>query len=279
MDPLSPSTGLKRAGLEKFYTKAEVAEQCIHRFMEIVQPEVDDLILEPSAGDGSFSRKLPPGYSVEALDISPEHRSIRKLDFLKDYRPPRDRTIHVLGNPPFGRQSSLARQFIKKCGQFAASISFILPRSFRKDSFQQAFPPLFHCVYEVDLEDDAFACEGRTVSVPCVFQIWLKKDTPRPTCPVQTPTYFTFVKKHEAPDFSIRRVGSNAGQIYTDTEHKSTSTHFFIKLDRRIPTFLRDFQRHVKFATNNTVAPRSVSKPELIGQMNSLYANSHRPKK
>ena len=36
--------------------------------------------------------------------------------------------IHIIGNPPFGRQSSLAIKFIKKSVEYCDSISFILPK-------------------------------------------------------------------------------------------------------------------------------------------------------
>ena len=48
--------------------------------------------------------------------------------------------IHIIGNPPFGRQSSLAIKFIKKSAEFCDSISFILPKSFKKDSLKKHFP-------------------------------------------------------------------------------------------------------------------------------------------
>ena len=48
------------------------------------------------------------------------------------------RKIHVIGNPPFGRQSSLAIKFIKKSCSFSDTISFILPKSFKKDSMKKS---------------------------------------------------------------------------------------------------------------------------------------------
>jgi hypothetical protein len=44
--------------------------------------------------------------------------------------------IHIIGNPPFGRQSSTAIKFIKKSCLFCNSLSFILPKSFKKDSLK-----------------------------------------------------------------------------------------------------------------------------------------------
>ena len=84
--------------------------------------------------------------------------------------------IHIIGNPPFGRQSSLARKFIKKSCDFCDTLSFILPKSFKKDSFQKTFPLYFHLVYQVDLPEKSFQVNSKDYNVPCVFQIWIKRD-------------------------------------------------------------------------------------------------------
>ena len=47
--------------------------------------------------------------------------------------------LHFIGNPPFGRQSSLAKKFIKhicSCDK-TKTIAFILPKSFKKDSLKK----------------------------------------------------------------------------------------------------------------------------------------------
>ena len=87
--------------------------------------------------------------------------------------------IHLVGNPPFGRQSSLAIKFIKQSCKFCDTISFILPKSFKKDSLQKHFPINFHLEYEYELPKDSFIVGDKSHDVPCVFQIWIKKDTNR----------------------------------------------------------------------------------------------------
>ena len=70
-------------------------------------------------------------------------------DFLKYF--PHSNTfnkIHVIGNPPFGRQSSLAIKFIRHSAKFCNTISFILPKSFKKDSMRNKVPLDFHLIHE-----------------------------------------------------------------------------------------------------------------------------------
>ena len=57
--------------IDKFYTQIKIAKECID-----LVPELDsyDLIIEPSAGSGSFSSQL----DCLAYDIEPENNNIIK---------------------------------------------------------------------------------------------------------------------------------------------------------------------------------------------------------
>lgn len=137
-------TGLKRQGEDKFYTKKEIAEQCVDFVKETIDIDAEvDYVIEPSAGNGSFLDYLRQiSKHHEFLDIQPENLEIKQQDFLKYHflgRCVDDCRVHVIGNPPFGRQSTLARQFIKHACSFADTISFVLPKSFKKLSFQAVF--------------------------------------------------------------------------------------------------------------------------------------------
>lgn len=109
------------------------------------------------------------------LDIFPEDKQILQQNFL-NYRVIKKKSkIHVIGNPPFGKQSSMAIKFIKHAANFADSISFILPRSFKKDSLKNRIPLNFHLKYETDLPEDIFFVGNNLRKVSCVFQVWEKK--------------------------------------------------------------------------------------------------------
>jgi 16S rRNA A1518/A1519 N6-dimethyltransferase RsmA/KsgA/DIM1 with predicted DNA glycosylase/AP lyase activity len=139
----------------------------------------DDLIIEPSAGNGSFIeniKKITKNYKF--YDLEPENKEIIKQDFLNfDFVELKQKykNIHIVGNPPFGRQASLAIKFIKKCCLFSNSISFILPKSFKKDSMKKHFLKNFHLIYEIDLLENSFLVNNIDSDVPCVFQIWQYK--------------------------------------------------------------------------------------------------------
>jgi hypothetical protein len=108
--------------------------------------------------------------------------------------------------------------------------------------------------------------------VPCVFQIWTKKEIPRIITKKLVPRKFRFVKKDEEHDISFRRVGVNAGAISKDTIDKSIQSHYFIKFD--IPftdeVFYKIAAIHFK-SSDNTCGPKSISKQELIKEFHKLF--------
>ena len=179
--------------------------------------------------------------------------------------------IHIIGNPPFGRQSSLAIKFIKKSCEFCDSISFILPKSFKKDSLKKTFPLNFHLIFEIDLPDKSFLVDGIEHNVPCIFQIWEKKTSNRTVSKKLEPINFIFVKNTENPDVSFRRVGVNAGTIDQQIHNKSIQSHYFIKFtnDKSITDNINNLST-ITYDFNNTVGPKSISKQELIFKFNPL---------
>jgi hypothetical protein len=241
----------------------------------VIQPE--DIVIEPSAGNGAFISEIERiSNHTFFYDIAPEHPKIFEADFMEvDLDVLREfvekQKIHFIGNPPFGRQSCMAFAFIKKCVKYADSISFILPKSFRKESMQRHFPKCFHLVFEADLLENALLVNGKVHDVPCVFQIWEKKETERNVLDRLEATGFTFLKKIGIliPDISFRRVGVNAGKIDTNWREKSEQSHYFIKFTNGI-NLIENIGRVVKavFMFNNTVGPKSISKQELIKEWN-----------
>jgi hypothetical protein len=277
--------GFARNTIDKFYTKPNIAKLCTNALKKHIKINAADLIIEPSAGNGAFIGELKRLTCDHRLyDIEPENEEIIKQDFLLfDYSLDKKNysKIHVIGNPPFGRQSSVAIRFIKKSCEFCDDCSFILPKSFKKNSLKRAFPPNFHLVYETDLPSNSFLVDGVEHDVPCVFQIWEKKDTNRVQDEKLEPINFRFVKKigndwvdvwggkggnyRSPPDASFRRIGVNSGKLDTNIERKSKESHYFIKFTNG-KSVAENMQllSEIEYTFDNTVGPKSISKQELI---------------
>jgi predicted RNA methylase len=267
--------GLKRNTIDKYYTKECAVELCIQHVKNFIQINANDLIIEPSAGNGSFISGIKSLTSnFRFYDLEPENDEIIKQDYLlcdfNELKPEFD-NIHIIGNPPFGRQSSLAIKFIKKSCEFCNSISFILPKSFKKDSLKKTFPLNFHLMFEIDLPDKSFLVDGVEHNVPSIFQIWQRTDVKRMVIENVKPLNFQFVEKLENPDISFRRVGVNAGIIDINIDKKSVQSHYFIKFaNGKSVSDNIELLKLIQFNHNNTVGPRSISKQELIKEFNMI---------
>ena len=158
-------------GLDKFYTKPEVAKEC-YDFLISKYDIKDKKFLEPSAGNGSF---LPFLKDYIALDIKPENDDIIEQDFLL-YETEIDNFI-TIGNPPFGSRYKLVIQFFNKASEFSDIIAFIVPVSFMKWSVQKTLNSNFALTDYFYLEPESFTSNEEPFSVRTVFQIWVKKDS------------------------------------------------------------------------------------------------------
>ncbi len=280
-------TGKNRVITDQFYTKDDIAKRCVERFYE--RYPFYNNIIEPSAGDGAFIHYLCRfntygSQHFRAFDIEPknirkefiipiEQRDFLKYDFSDFHMAPASDKVCFIVNPPFGRQSSLAKKFIKHIASWkkAGVIAFILPKSFKKFSMQKCFPINWHLMEQFEIPDNSFVIQGKSHNVPCVFQIWENKEFQRWIPEIAEPKGYKFIKKAENPDYSLRRVGVYAGKIDSDTD-KSEQSHYFIKLDpeKNKERFLERYGAIV-FETDNTVGPRSISKQEFIAKLNICF--------
>jgi hypothetical protein len=266
-------TGKFRTNMkDQFYTDEKVAKTCINQIITLLPHTTEYVWVEPSAGNGAFLHNIPPSYEKIGLDLDPKAKDIIKQDYLK-WSPPEDRDIIIFGNPPFGRQSSLAKSFISKSCKVAKVIAFILPKSFTKPSMFSAFDLKFHLIYSKELEKDSFVINGSKYDVPCVFQIWEKKNTDRIIEDKIESVGFRYVKPTEKYDVVFRRVGGLAGKCYrNDGTDYSIQSHYFIKFDDKsvplVETIIGKINKHI--FPSNTLGPRSLSKSEANIVINEI---------
>ncbi|MCK9558189.1 MAG: hypothetical protein M0R50_09145 [Candidatus Cloacimonetes bacterium] len=253
-----------------FFTIPEIAEKLINEVGDLSRFK---LIIEPSAGDGAFSTQID---GCKAYDIYPRHHSIIEADFLQmHYTGDVDRrNILCIGNPPFGPNGSLALAFIKKCCEFADTIAFILPLSYKKESMQERVPRNYHLIKQIDVPLENALLEGKVQKVPVVFQIWENKYEPRPKPDRFAPVGFSYVANivRANADFCVRRVGMYAGKASRKLSQSATS-HYYINLFHDDVDDVVRRLNSVKWEHNNTVGQRSISKNELNKVMLSLLVN------
>jgi hypothetical protein len=213
----------KRSSNDAYYTKPEVAARLSAIILSMFKGRV---FLEPSAGSGSFSRCIP---TCLAYDTHPAYDGVIKQDFFNVTTELKDSV--VFGNPPFGKNSSIAVKFFNHAANnHCHAICFVLPRTFQKESIQDRLNSSFHLMFEELLEKNSFLLDDKEYDVPCVFQIWVKKEIKRDTHVKHDCGLFTQVDCVKDADICVRRVGGRSGKIIPK-EKATKSTTYFLKSD------------------------------------------------
>jgi hypothetical protein len=264
-------TGKQRTNMkEQFYTDESVAIQCIQHLLSALPVSENYLWIEPSAGNGAFLHNVPNHIQCVGIDIDPKAPDIQQGDFLKWTPPKTNQNIVIFGNPPFGRQSTIAKSFISRSCKFATIIAFILPKSFVKPSMYNAFDTHFHLVSSTELAKNSFRINDNKYDVPCVFQIWIRRETHREIDEKVAPCGFQYVKHTEPYDIALRRVGGLAGKCYPNNGTiYSQQSHYFLRFDAGFNDSIYEKINMYVFPSN-TVGPRSLSKSEVSSVLNSF---------
>lgn len=267
--------------LDQFYTKDNIAKECYNKLLNIINIEKYDIILEPSAGNGSFFKILDKNKKL-GIDIEPKYPGIIKNDFLK-FIPDKNKKYIVIGNPPFGKISSLAVKFFNKSSEFAEIIAFIIPRTFKRVSVQNKLNLNFHLEYSIDLPNKP-CCFIPEMNAKCCFQIWIKKENKREIIKYnKTHNDFIFLKhgpkdNNNQPtppknaDFVIKAYGSNCGEIKINNllSLRPKSWHW-IKSNININELINRFNKIDYSISKDTVRQDSLGQSELIYLYESIY--------
>lgn len=275
-------------GLDKFYTDPSYSKKCIEKVFELYPTVCWDLIVEPSAGNGSFYSQIPATINKIGLDISPEHPDIQTQDFFAYYPGTKNPRILVIGNPPFGRVSSLAINFFNHAAEWANVIAFIVPRTFRKISVQNKLHEHFKLVYDEEVSTKP-CCFSPPMMVKCCFQIWEKTADKREM--IALPTHhmdweflgFGPLDQTGQPtpplgaDFALRAYGGKIGEIISDerlSELRPKSWHWIKTTIIDKKELIRRFSKLDYSNSLNTARQNSMGKGELVSIYSSYVLNT-----
>lgn len=258
--------------LDQFYTNNDIALKCYSLLKDVLSKHniKQTIWLEPAAGSGAFF-SIVDGSKL-GIDIDPKIAKVVKADFLT--YPLKDENYITLGNPPFGKNSSLAIKFFNKCAEVSKVVAFIVPKTFKKDSVQKKLNQHMHLVFEWDVPSNSFNIKKEIVDVPCVFQVWIKQDDIRHSVNKSSLSDdFVFTNRTLA-NIAFQRVGVKAGTIkgcasFSDI---ADASHLFISTNKPdVATILKVIDwSAIKF---NTAGNPSISKRELINEY-TRYKNS-----
>lgn len=258
----------KKSDLDQFYTASHIAKECYDKVLNMYPEKDFSVFFEPSAGNGAFYNLFPKS-KKSGIDLDPKCDGVEKQDFF-DYVAPVGETIATIGNPPFGKNASLAVKFFNKAAEFSEIIAFIIPKTFQKKSVQNRLDLNFRLKLDIDLPKDSFVLNGEPYNVPCCFQIWEKSESKRRITKVSLDNdFFTFVKKNEG-DLAVRRVGGRTGKATADITNCAEVSHYFLKVKGKTSIDkLVEQINNVNFSKiiNATAGVKSLSKPEFVGSL------------
>ena len=220
--------------LDQFYTCDDLAQVLTACLWDLLSAEEkSQLFLEPSAGTGAFLKALNPYVDADqviGLDLDPKSPEIAQQDYL-EWEVPAVPMV-VLGNPPFGKNASLAVKFFNKSALFASVIAFIVPRTFEKNSLKKRLSLDFDLVKEVEVDPNSFWFEGEKLPVPCVFQVWRRLPEGQKRALQAWPTThpdFAFQSEPLGSAFAFQRVGAKAGRTkWLDEKSIAPPSHYFL---------------------------------------------------
>ena len=171
--------------LDQFYTNPKISKRFVAKIDEIYDLSSFDKVIEPSMGEGFIYNELPVANRI-GLDIEKNHPDCLEGNFLEwcpeksgmTYEPllhPLPRILFV-GNPPFGKNSSLAIEFFEHAAKYSDDICFIIPKSWSKYTTQRRLPSDFGLYFEANLPENSFIFQGEPYGVRCVAQCWSRND-------------------------------------------------------------------------------------------------------
>lgn len=163
---LRKKTDCKHKLLDKYYTKKHVVSTCL----KSISLSKYDFVIEPAAGNGAFFNLIHHPNKV-GLDIHPEHKKIKKQDWLTYFVDHTYTSVLVIGNPPFGMYHALSKRFIEHAMQFpnVKTIAFVLPNVYKKHTRQRIIPSSWRIKDIINLGKNSFTLKEQSYHVPSSF--------------------------------------------------------------------------------------------------------------
>ena len=260
--------------LDQFYTNENIAKQCMEKIKEHIDIQNYEIQMEPSAGNGSFYKLLDENNRI-GVDIDPKCEGVINMDFLT-YQPSTNKKYIIIGNPPFGKNCSMAIKFFNKAAEFSGCIAFIVPRTFKRVSVQNQLDLNFILIHNEDLPLKP-CCFTPSMDAKCCFQIWVKSNNKREKIIYdKTHNDFNFVKmgpKDEKGqptppknvDFAMKAYGSKCGEMKdSGLEDLRPKSWHWIKSNIDVNELKKRFESLDYSMSKDTVRQDSIGQQEVI---------------
>lgn len=234
--------------LDQHFTNRGEADCLVRSLLSRLDPACARRYIEPACGDGAFIESLcRAGVArrrIRSVEIDRRLRADVHQDFLKSTRESlgigrwKPETTVVVGNPPFGQNGKLARDFLNKAAEYANWICFILPRSMYMARGCRSLNPRLELIYERSI-----TAGFTTTKAKCQWQEWFclpegAKGYRPSDRGADSQGLYSIVSINDKHDLVIQRCGGSAGRV---TECNGTGEgKYYIR--SCYPEVLRAFQ-------------------------------------
>lgn len=255
--------------LDKFYTKKEVAIACI----DYLDLEEYDLIIEPSAGSGSFFNNINTNNKI-GLDLFPENENIKQADWFKYSISQEYKNVLIVGNPPFGKRNHLSKKFIEHAASFenVKTIAFILPNVYNKHTLQKIVPKSFRLKDIINLPRNSFQINGEDYHVPCSFFIFDKSNG---NCLRFNPDNYKETKDWRygtKDDYDFFVMGASLKTVKDKPEETNRGYYIKVKNGKSIETIKDNFKNgNWEGYSSATGGVSWLTKPEVVKSYSEQY--------
>ncbi len=258
--------------MDEYYTKPEIAKKCLAVLGSLKEY---DLVLEPSAGNGSFLLNLKHDCKI-GLDINPTHPDILKYDFLKFKMDDKYKSVLIVGNPPFGTNNELSKKFLEHSLSFpqVKTIAFILPNVYNKYTKQKFLPKQWRIKSILELPKYAFEHKGIDFGIECSFFVFSRSNGRdlRTTPKVPIVKDFSFGNKD---NFDLFIFGAAPKRVISDPMKNNRG--YYLKSNIKVST-LKEKLSKIKWKGNSSASGGVfwLTKKEIAEQYRQVYEQNNK---
>ena len=161
---------------DAYFTKPSDVEWCYKKLEALYGDLTGKTALEPACGSGVFV-KAAPQMVWTTNELFPEFSQGMThdfgLDFAKGDRSAFGTYDFVIGNPPYGKASTLARKFLLNALEHSSVVAMVLPKALRRHTaWDKYFPDDCKVVCEEDIPTQSFDLpDGSTKTVGTFFLV------------------------------------------------------------------------------------------------------------
>ena len=276
----------RTTGKEQYYTNKDVVDFCLSE----VQKHIDlsgRTLLEPCGGTGEFIKGFQrigvPSINIISYDIEPKHPLVKQGNYLETDFSDHDDLISIT-NPPFGRASSLAKQFFNHAANHCEYICYLIPKAWRKWTVHNSIDKNFWLISDIEMPKNCFYLADGTKKekdvLNTVFQIWKRKNKQRKKIKIPDhklikkilPVLENNMKVIKGANFELITFGHSCGKTkdITSAVVPYKTTTMYLKIDRQD---VKDALRQIDFSKyyNNVSYVQALSIQEINYELNEWF--------